>query len=37
MSADMEDYSDCICTDDKWDANNQDLCLMCMGKGCKYC
>ncbi len=35
------DYVDCICTDDRWDAENQDKCLECgllqTGEGCNWC
>ncbi len=31
--ADGEEYVDCICTDDRWDCNNQDQCIECEGKG----
>ncbi len=28
-----DEYIDCRCTDDKWDAFYQDKCTMCEGKG----
>jgi hypothetical protein len=35
------DYVDCICTDDRWDRENQDKCLDCgllqTGEGCNWC
>lgn len=31
------EYVDCICTDDRWDSENQDICLECNGAGCEYC
>jgi len=34
---DGEEYVDCRCTDDRWNPNNQDVCLECGGKGCEWC
>lgn len=27
------DYIDCVCTDDRWDKDNQNKCLECLGTG----
>lgn len=35
--ADIGEYIDCKCTDDRWNPNNQDVCLECSGKGCEWC
>jgi len=33
MSEDGEDYYDCICTDDRFNLENQNVCLECNGYG----
>ena len=34
---DPEEYIECICQDDRWNPENQDVCLECNGNGCEYC
>jgi len=39
MGDEPSDPIDCICTDMRWDSENQGRCLECKGTGieCEYC